>query len=86
MKNKKRLICFAFIIIIVMLFNGCKKNDKINNVNNKQSQKQDNNVKSTDVRTFTKEPLIYNNKSIPVLMYHSIDYEEGNELRVPKEL
>ena len=27
-----------------------------------------------------------NNKvNIPVLMYHSIDYEKGNELRVPKE-
>ncbi len=87
MKNKKSLICFAFIIIIVVLFNGCRKNDNMDNTNKnkEQSQKQDNNVKITDVRTFTKEPLIYNNKSIPVLMYHSIDYEEGNELRVPKE-
>lgn len=37
------------------------------------------------VESFNGKPLIYNNSSIPVLMYHSIDYEQGNELRVPKE-
>lgn len=26
-----------------------------------------------------------NSRGIPVLMYHSIEYEEGNDLRVPKE-
>lgn len=36
-------------------------------------------------RTFTGSDLKYNTKGIPVLMYHSIDYEKGNELRVPKE-
>lgn len=36
-------------------------------------------------RYFNSEDLQYNNNSIPVLMYHSIDYEKGNELRVPKE-
>lgn len=36
-------------------------------------------------RTFTGPNLKYNDKSIPVLMYHSIDYEKGNELRIPKE-
>ncbi len=48
-------------------------------------KKQEKSVKESDIRTFTKGPLIYNNKSIPVLMYHSIDYEKGNELRLPKE-
>ena len=27
---------------------------------------------------------VYNNK-IPILMYHSISYEKGNTVRVPKE-
>ncbi|WP_051541768.1 polysaccharide deacetylase family protein [Clostridium lundense] len=36
-------------------------------------------------RTFTGPNLKYNNKGIPVLMYHSIAYEKGNELRIPKE-
>lgn len=36
-------------------------------------------------RTFTGSNLKYNDKGIPVLMYHSIDYEKGNELRIPKE-
>ncbi|MBE6055951.1 MAG: polysaccharide deacetylase family protein, partial [Clostridium sp.] len=89
MKNKKSLILFAFIIIIAVVFGGCRKNRNIdtNNIdkNKAQSKKQESSVKKSDIRTFTKEPLIYNNKSIPVLMYHSIDYEKGNELRLPKE-
>ncbi len=36
-------------------------------------------------RTFKNESLIYNDKGIPVLMYHSIDYEKDNPLRIPKE-
>ncbi|ACO84762.1 polysaccharide deacetylase family protein [Clostridium botulinum] len=89
MKNKKSLIFFAFIMMIAVLFSGCKKNNNVddNNISEKkaQSKKQESNIKNTDVRSFTKEPLIYNDKSVPVLMYHSIDYEKGNELRVPKE-
>lgn len=46
-----------------------------------------NNVKYNNIikeREFKGENLKYNDKSVPVLMYHSIDYEKGNELRVPK--
>lgn len=89
MKNKKSLILFAFIMIIAVLFGGCRKNSNVdtNNIdkNKAQSKKQEKSVKESDIRTFTNGPLIYNNKSIPVLMYHSIDYEKGNELRLPKE-
>ncbi|KEJ04055.1 deacetylase [Clostridium botulinum A2B7 92] len=89
MKNKKSLIFFAFIMMIAVLFSGCRKNSNVddNNISEKkaQSKKQESNIKNTDVRSFTEGPLIYNNKSIPVLMYHSIDYEKGNELRLPKE-
>ncbi|MEL5900545.1 polysaccharide deacetylase family protein, partial [Clostridium sporogenes] len=69
MKNKKSLILFAFIIIIAVVFGGCRKNRNIdtNNIdkNKAQSKKQESSVKKSDIRTFTKEPLIYNNKSIP---------------------
>jgi len=89
LKNKKSLILFAFIMIIAVLFGGCRKNSNVdtNNIdkNKAQSKKQEKSVKESDIRTFTNGPLIYNNKSIPVLMYHSIDYEKGNELRLPKE-
>lgn len=37
------------------------------------------------VREFKEGKLKYNDKGIPVLYYHSIDYEKGNELRLPKE-
>lgn len=89
MNSKKSLILFSFIIIVV-LFGGCKKNNDTNtsNINKNKiqaSQKQSGINKESDIRTFIKEPLIYNNKSIPVLMYHSIDYEKGNELRLPKD-
>ena len=76
-------------MIIAVLFGGCRKNSNVdtNNIdkNKAQSKKQEKSVKESDIRTFTNGPLIYNNKSIPVLMYHSIDYEKGNELRLPKE-
>jgi peptidoglycan/xylan/chitin deacetylase (PgdA/CDA1 family) len=59
--------------------------------NNKYSYVNDNMEPSinkeggSNNRTFTGSNLKYNTKGIPVLMYHSIDYEKGNELRVPKE-
>ena len=56
------------------------KNNKELNLNN-----EDNNNVIKD-REFKGENLKYNDKSVPVLMYHSIDYEKGNELRVPKEV
>ncbi|EJO5346145.1 polysaccharide deacetylase family protein [Clostridium botulinum] len=86
MNNKTRLIFFTFIMTTIVLFSGCKKNSNINtNKNKSQIEKQQKNVDSINERTFTKEPLIHNDKSIPVLMYHSVDYEKGNELRLPKE-
>lgn len=44
-----------------------------------------NESKAKKEREFKEAPLKQNDKSVPVLMYHSIDYEKGNELRVPKE-
>lgn len=56
------------------------KGNKDLNLNN-----QDNNDVIKD-REFNGENLWHNDKPVPVLMYHSIDYEKGNELRVPKEV
>ncbi|WP_251861634.1 polysaccharide deacetylase family protein [Clostridium sp. Marseille-Q2269] len=90
MKKKKSLIFLVFIIATTVLLAGCAKKNNIsnNNVdkNKQQPKKQESKVNDPNkVRIFNKEPLIYNDKSIPVLMYHSIDYEKGNELRLPKE-
>lgn len=69
--------------------------DQNTSVNKKSDQEEKNSkqadsnkVKKTEVkkeRDFKEGPLKYNDSSVPVLMYHSIDYEKGNELRVPKE-
>lgn len=61
------------------------------NMKKDQGNSKDLNLKSLESsnvikeREFKGEKLKYNDKSVPVLMYHSIDYEKGNELRVPKE-
>lgn len=64
------------------------KQQKEKHADNNKSQKAkaavvDNENKKE--REFKYGTLKYNNTSIPVVMYHSIDYEKGNELRVPKE-
>ena len=64
--------------------NNSKKDQGKNNEDlNLGNEKGGNVIKERD---FKGENLKYNNKSLPVLMYHSIDYEKGNELRVPKEV
>jgi Predicted xylanase/chitin deacetylase len=66
---------------------GLKETKKDQSKNSKESSL--NNIENNKVikdREFKGEDLKYNNKSVPVLMYHSIDYEKGNELRVPKEV
>lgn len=61
-----------------------KVNEQEKNI--KQSVSGENkDIKIKKERDFKELPLKYNDKPIPVLMYHSIDYEKGNELRVPKE-
>ncbi|MCJ7688550.1 MAG: polysaccharide deacetylase family protein [Clostridiaceae bacterium] len=43
-------------------------------------------IQSTDAVTLVNNSKVkYNNKGIPVLMYHAIGYEKGNTVRVPKE-
>lgn len=66
---------------------------KINTTGNLKYSQSENNDKKQDIskvvvnknRQFTGRDLIYNSQSIPVLYYHSISYEKGNELRIPKE-
>ena len=42
-------------------------------------------VKTVVLRNPTNDVSIEKNESIPVLMYHSIQYEKGNPVRLPKE-
>lgn len=67
---------------------GVNEIKKVNEEEKKKSQLTSAGDKESKIekeRDFKDIPLKYNDKPIPVLMYHSIDYEEGNELRVPKE-
>lgn len=100
--NKKGLkILITFVIIFIIFFGAynivkdkfLKTANKTNNISYKTNKKTNNKnsigtVKVNKIikdREFTGD-IIYNNNYVPVLMYHSIDYEKGNELRVPKEL
>ncbi len=53
--------------------------------NNKNTRQSSVNTEIKKEREFKDGNLKYNDKSIPVIMYHSIDYEAGNELRVSKD-
>ncbi|OAA86637.1 Poly-beta-1,6-N-acetyl-D-glucosamine N-deacetylase precursor [Clostridium ljungdahlii] len=98
MKNKNIKALIALVLLIFFIIgahsvyktknvssNDQKKVDNKSNV--KSDKKNQTNIKMSRVkdREFTGKNLKYNSQSIPILYYHSIDYEKGNELRVPKE-
>ena len=72
-----------------LFIDGKKKRNVTEKLNSNQIESNKKNQytnKSADKgNDSTKSNLIYNSQSIPVLYYHSIAYEEGNELRIPKE-
>lgn len=65
--------------------NTAKANEvKKNNEKNQDVKKKEVSEEKKD-RVFKDGKLIYNDKGIPVLMYHSIDYKKNNPLIMPKE-
>ncbi|WP_420868989.1 polysaccharide deacetylase family protein [Clostridium cochlearium] len=99
MMNKKVLFIPIFSILL-LIFTSCYSNNKNSDISNSQITNKENN-ETVDInvdnssedkqtilnpRTFSGANLKYNNEGVPVLMYHSIDYEENNELRIPKEV
>ncbi|AZV55240.1 polysaccharide deacetylase family protein [Clostridium sp. AWRP] len=96
-KNIKGLIALGLLIFFIIGVHSVYKtklvssNDqkKVDNKSNvKSDKKNQTNIKKVlrvKDREFTGNNLKYNSESIPILYYHSIDYEKGNELRVPKE-
>lgn len=99
MKNRKVKILITLVLLIFFISgvysvyksklvssNEKKKIDsKLNAKLDKKKQKDIKKPTYTKDREFTGNNLKYNSESIPILYYHSIDYEKGNELRVPKE-
>ncbi|WP_065078906.1 polysaccharide deacetylase family protein [Clostridium ragsdalei] len=95
-KNIKDLIALVLLIFFIIGVHSVYKtklvssNDqkKVDNKSNvKFDKKNQTNIKKVSPvkdREFTGNNLKYNSESIPILYYHSIDYEKGNELRVPK--
>jgi peptidoglycan/xylan/chitin deacetylase (PgdA/CDA1 family) len=94
-KTYRKILLSLSILIVIGLVGYNLVNSKIylskakniNKENLKINDKVDL-VKTTVIsrnRDFKEEPLINNNRSIPILMYHSIEYEKGNELRLPVE-
>lgn len=96
------IIIFIFIVFgsyaVIKLYNlkavtQGSSNSKLNSQgntsdNNKKSKLADSSdsIKVIEEREFKEGNLKNNDQFIPVLMYHSIAYEQGNELRVPKEV
>lgn len=87
---KMSLILFSFIFLIFS--SGCLKTNNMeastfidNNTQVIYDNSQVINKEPQDSTPKVETPLIYNDKGIPVLMYHSINYEKDNELMVPKE-
>lgn len=76
------LICAVIAALSVYKYASIKSD--LNNLSVK-STSDTSPVEPVQIRNFTGYQLINNDKSIPVLMYHSIAFEKGNELRVPKE-
>jgi peptidoglycan/xylan/chitin deacetylase (PgdA/CDA1 family) len=96
-KFVKTLIWGIVVLIILIIGYSAYQNVFIEKSSNKDEISYDSNkkdeskksMKSTQVkaiknRNFTGN-VIDNKNSVPVLMYHSIDYEKGNELRIPKD-
>jgi Predicted xylanase/chitin deacetylase len=92
-------ILFILGLVTLNLVNSSKVESKNQSLvseslkNTKKDQSSEelnlNNVKYSNIlkeREFKGENLKNNDKAVPILMYHSIDYEKGNELRVPKEV
>lgn len=94
-KNYIRIILISSICLLMGLYaynffiKGELQSKNQKSINGELKERQvvkqnDNGLKKE--RDFIGLNLKYNDKSIPVLMYHSIDYEKGNELRIPKEI
>ncbi len=95
MRVKSKIIFIALVIILIagaVTYGFKSKKPAVTKKTQVEAKQQDNKKnkenqveKNKQPREFKNTPLIYNDKSIPVLMYHSIDYEKNNELRLPKE-
>ncbi|WP_315116782.1 polysaccharide deacetylase family protein [uncultured Clostridium sp.] len=82
-----KLILFSLLFLLLSSScskNNTKDNETIVNDNTQVINKETNNSLD-DIEGDKNSPLIYNDRGIPVLMYHSINYEKGNGLMVPKE-
>lgn len=82
---KKTLIFFTIITLCISL-NGCGKKQTSTNTAMSKSPTKTSTVKTENKITYDKKDLKYNDKGIPVIMYHSIKYEKDNPVRLSKEL
>lgn len=86
MKKLFKIIILTIIVILVFsTYRDISTKTHLNEGNISSANLSSQDMESSKIRSFDKQPLIYSDKSVPVLMYHSIDFEKGNELRVPKE-
>jgi peptidoglycan/xylan/chitin deacetylase (PgdA/CDA1 family) len=76
------------VIILGLLINGCLTSS--NNMSNTIDSKENNNnsmitSSSSENTSLAQETLEKRSENIPVLYYHSVMVEPGNELRIPPE-
>lgn len=88
----KKKLCLLIIFILSTLFNGCAIKKSSQNTNSSISYTEKKGVNSSfndksiaSSSKNTPKVLKYNDKGIPVIMYHSIKDEKDNPVRVSKE-
>lgn len=86
----KKILIWVLAIVLVLLASDAAFMVK-HNSQNKYVKKPVNNkevkaaIVSSAASARTDITYKYNDKSIPILMYHSINYEKGNPIRLPAE-
>ena len=92
LKKPWRIITIIGLIFVAIVALAIYKSINKTLANNTEKTKIEDvsiqNVKSQNIdseKSNENKVLIYNDKSVPVLMYHSIGFEKGNQLRVPIE-
>lgn len=82
----KKALIFLGIITLCISLNGCEKKQASTNTTVTKIPENKSTIKTENKITHNKKDLKYNDKGIPVIMYHSIKYEKNNPVRLSKDI
>lgn len=86
----KKISLITSLLLVSLLLNGCffntSKSSSSNASNDNGKNINDaNNKESSSVAKTQQKAMKFNDKGVPVLMYHSVKYEKDNPVRISKE-